>query len=125
MTEKNHLMKMIRPDDPDLSETRLDSCSSCHEVKDRKMRGDQLLDMEAWYNETMEPVQEDLKFLEEKLSENPNIINAELKTKLKDIRDNLSIIVNDGSNGVHNLDYALEIMYLAKKHIKEIKKAIE
>ena len=38
MTENNHLMNMLRPDDPTLSEDRLDSCSACHEIKDRKMR---------------------------------------------------------------------------------------
>lgn len=125
MTEKNHLMKMLRPDDPDLSEDRVDSCSACHEVKDRKMRSDQLQDMEAWYNETMEPIQNDLEFIEKKLKENPDILNAGLEKKLKDVKDNLFIIVNDRSNGVHNLDYALEIMYLAKRQLKEIKKAVE
>ena len=125
MTEKNHLMKVLRPDDPDLSEDRLDSCSNCHEVKDRKMRAGQIKDMEAWYNETIEPVQKDLKFVEAKLKENPDILNAELKETLEDIRSNLTIIQNDGSNGVHNLDYALEIMSLAKRQLKKIKKAIQ
>jgi predicted CXXCH cytochrome family protein len=125
MTEKNHLMKMLRPDDPDLSEDRMDSCSDCHDIKDRKMRAKQLQDMEAWYNETMEPVQADLTFVEEKLKENPDIIDTDLKAKLDDIRANLSIIVNDGSNGVHNLDYALEIMTQAKRELKKIKKAVK
>ena len=124
MTENNHLMKMIRPDDPDLSEDRLDSCSDCHEIKDRKMRANQLQDMEAWYNEAMAPVQEDLKIVEQKLKENPDILSTELKAKLEDTRANLSIIINDGSNGVHNLDYALEIMYQAKRNLKEINKTI-
>ncbi len=125
MTEKNHLMKMLRPDDPTLSEKRLDSCSDCHEVKDRKMRSAQLLDMEAWYSETMEPVQKLLKIVEEHLKKNPDILNAKLKTKLEDVKANLSIIQNDGSNGVHNLDYALEIMYLAKKDLKKIVAAVQ
>ncbi|NLA76164.1 MAG: hypothetical protein GX846_11955 [Deltaproteobacteria bacterium] len=125
MTEKNHLMKMLRPDDPDLSEERLDSCSDCHEVKDRKMRTAQLLDMEAWYREAFEPVQADLKTIDAKLKGNPDILNAKLKVRLKDVKDNLSIIINDGSNGVHNLDYALEIMYLAKRELKEIKEALK
>ncbi|MGD9160357.1 MAG: cytochrome c3 family protein [Desulfobacteraceae bacterium] len=125
MTEKNHLMKMFRPDDPNLSEDRLDSCSDCHEIKDRKMRSRQLQDMEAWYNEAMEPVEKELKVIEEKLKKNPNILNAELKAKLDDVKANLSIIINDGSNGVHNLDYALEVMYLAKRYLKDIKKAID
>jgi predicted CXXCH cytochrome family protein len=125
MTEKNHLMKMLRPDDPALPESRLDSCSACHEIKDRKMRAAQLHDMEAWYNEALEPVQKDLKIVGDKLVENPGILNAGLKSKLADVKDNLSIILNDGSNGVHNLDYALEVMSLAKRDLKEIKKAIQ
>ena len=125
MTENNHLMKVLRPDDPDLAENRTDSCSDCHEVKDRKIRAKQIQDWEAWYNDTMSPVQEDLKMVEEKLQANPDILNAELKAKLDDIKGNLSIIINDGSNGVHNLDYALEIMSLAKRQLKDIKKVIQ
>jgi hypothetical protein len=41
------------------------------------------------------------------------------------LKSNLSIILNDGSNGVHNLDYALEIMNLAKRHLKKIKNAVQ
>ena len=63
--------------------------------------------------------------VEEKLQANPNLLNAELKAKLDDIKGNLSIIINDGSNGVHNLDYALEIMSLAKRQLKDIKKVIQ
>jgi predicted CXXCH cytochrome family protein len=125
MTEKSHLMKMFRPDDPDLTEDRLDSCSDCHEIKDRKMRAAQLKDMESWYREAFEPVQADLKMIDEKLKGNPEILNAELKTKLNDVKSNLSININDGSNGVHNLDYALEIMSQAKKQLKEIKQALQ
>ena len=89
------------------------------------MRSGQLQDMEAWYREGMEPVQKNLQIVEEKLKADPNILNEELKSKLEDVKSNLSIIMNDGSNGVHNLDYALEIMYLAKKDLKEIIKSIE
>jgi predicted CXXCH cytochrome family protein len=125
MTEKNHLMKMFRPDDPNLAKDRLDSCSDCHEIKDRVMRTAQLHDMESWYKEAFEPVQADLKMIDEKLKNNPDILNAELKAKLNDVKTNMSIIINDGSNGVHNLDYALEIMSLAKRELKEIKTAIQ
>jgi predicted CXXCH cytochrome family protein len=124
MTEGNHLMKVLRPDDPDLVESRTDSCSDCHEVKDRKVRARQIKDWEEWYKETMDPIQADLKIVEVALKKNPNLLNRELKAKLDDIESNLSIVIEDGSNGVHNLDYALEIMALAKRHLAEIKKAI-
>jgi predicted CXXCH cytochrome family protein len=125
MTEGNHLMKVLRPDNPALVEGRTDSCSACHDDRDRKTRARQIQDWEAWYREAMEPVQEDLKIVETALEKNPDLLNAELKAKLDDIKANLSIIINDGSNGVHNLDYALEIMALAKKNLAEIKKAVQ
>ena len=125
MTEKNHRMKMFRPDDPNLSEDRLDSCCDCHEIKDRKMRTAQLHDMESWFNEAFTPVQEELKMIEEKLKADPDILNEEQIAKLAEVKDNFSIVINDGSNGVHNLDYALEIMSQAKRELKKIKEAIK
>ena len=125
MTEKNHLMKVLRPDNPSLAENRTDTCSACHDDRDRKTRGRQIQDWEAWYREAMEPVQADLKIVEIALQKNPDLLNAGLKVKLDDTKANLSIIIDDGSNGVHNLDYALEIMALAKKNLAEIKKAIQ
>jgi predicted CXXCH cytochrome family protein len=121
MTEGNHLMKVLRPDNPDLAESRTDSCSDCHRDKDRKKRAHQIQDWEAWYQETMDPIQADLKTVENALKKNPSLLNAELKAKLEDIKANLSIIINDGSKGVHNLNYALAIMALAKRHLKEMK----
>ena len=125
MTEGNHLMKVLRPDNPDLAENRTDSCSDCHEDKDRNIRARQIQDWEAWYKEAMDPIQADLKTVEIALKKNPDLLNAELKSKLDDIKANLAIIIKDGSDGVHNLDYALEIMALAKRHLVEIKKAIQ
>jgi predicted CXXCH cytochrome family protein len=121
MNEGNHLMKVLRPDDPDLAENRTDSCSDCHMDKDRKKRAYQIQDWEAWYKETMEPIQADLKTIEIALKKNPDLLNAELKATLNDIKANLSIITNDGSNGVHNLNYALAIMALARRHLVEMK----
>jgi predicted CXXCH cytochrome family protein len=121
MTEKNHLMKVLRPDNPELTEDRTDTCSACHEVKDRKIRAHQIQDWESWYREGLDPIQADLKTIDIALNANPDLLNPELRKKLADVKDNLSIIINDGSGGVHNLDYALEIMALARKHLKEIK----
>lgn len=125
MTEKNHLMKVLRPDNPDLEEDRLDSCSDCHDIKDREMRTHQIQDMESWYNETMEPVQADLKELDKLLEKKPDLLTPEQKEMLSDVKANLAIITDDGSKGVHNLEYALEIMSLAKRHLKKIKKAVQ
>jgi len=118
-------MRVLRPDNPDLAENRTDTCSACHEVKDREVRAYQIQDWEAWYNETMEPVQADMRAINDALKNNPNLLNAELKEKLEGSKANLLLIEQDGSNGVHNLDYALEIMALAKRNLAKVKAAIE
>ena len=125
MTEKNHLMRVIRPDSPQLAADRVDTCSSCHEVKDRAIRARQIQDWEAWYRETWEPVQAAMKEVDEALKKNPDRLGEEMKKKLQDTKANLSIIELDGSGGVHNLDYALEIMALAKRDLAKIKAALE
>jgi hypothetical protein len=63
--------------------------------------------------------------IDEKMKSNPDILNTDSKAKLNDVKANMSIIINDGSNGVHNLDYALEIMSQAKRQLKEIKSSIK
>jgi predicted CXXCH cytochrome family protein len=125
MTEGNHLMNVIRPDSPDLSGNRLDTCTTCHKDNNREARTKQIQDWQAWYKEAMDPLQADLKSVNAVLKENPDILNAELKAKLGDVRSNLSIIESDGSHGAHNLDYALEIMSLAASDLKEIKAAMK
>ncbi len=125
MTEGNHLMKVLRPDNPDLPENRTDTCTACHSDNNREMRAEQLPDWEAWYQETMDPIQADLKAVDAALKDKPDLLNDALKAKLTDVRRNLAIVIRDGSNGAHNLDYALEIMALAKSDLKEIKAAIE
>jgi predicted CXXCH cytochrome family protein len=125
MTEGNHLMRIIRPDNPDLPEDRTDTCSACHEAKDRKIRAHQIQDWQAWYREALEPVQADMQIIDDALKNNPNLLNAGLKKKLEDTKANLSLIKQDGSEGVHNLDYALEILSLAKKDLAGVKAAIE
>jgi predicted CXXCH cytochrome family protein len=125
MTEKNHLMRILRPDDPNLAENRTDTCSSCHEVKDRKIRAKQIQDWEEWYREALEPVQAEMQKVEAALESKPDSLNAELNEKLERTRYNLAIIEKDGSHGVHNLDYALEILSLAKRDLAKIKAALE
>ncbi len=125
MTEANHLMKVLRPDDPNLPESRADTCTACHKDNNRKARAEQLPDWQAWYDETMNPIQADLKTIDAALKENPDLLNEPLNAKLGDVRRNLAIIIRDRSRGAHNLDYSLEIMALASSDLKEIKEAIK
>jgi hypothetical protein len=125
MTEGNHLMKVLRPDDTSLSEGRIDTCTACHKDNNRKARAKQLVDWQAWYEETMEPLQAELKAVNALIKENPELLTDALKAKLDGVNSNLSIIVRDGSRGAHNLDYALEIMALAADDLAEIKAAMQ
>ena len=124
MTEGNHLMKVLRPDDPNLPESRTDTCTACHSDNNREARAKQLPDWQAWYEETMDPIQADLNTIDAALKENPDLLNDALEAKLKDVRGNLAIIIRDRSRGAHNLDYALEIMALAASDLKEIKAVV-
>lgn len=125
MTEGNHLMKVLRPDDPELPESRKDTCTACHMDNNRKARAEQLPDWQAWYQETLDPIQADLETIDAALKADPSLLNESLNAKLDDVRNNLAIVTRDGSRGAHNLDYALEIMALAASDLKEIKEAIK
>jgi predicted CXXCH cytochrome family protein len=125
MTEGNHLMKVIRPDDPGLSEKRTDSCTACHKDNNRAARAVQLKEWQASYKERMDALQADVQAVSAALKEKPDLLNAELKTRFSNVRGNLSILVRDGSRGVHNFDYAMEIMGLAAKDLSEIKAAVK
>jgi predicted CXXCH cytochrome family protein len=121
MTEGNHLMKVLRPDDPNLSEKRIDTCTACHKDNNRKARARQLQDWQSEFKEKMDVVQADANSIGAVLKEKPDLLNAELKKKLDDVRFNLANLVIEGSHGAHNFDYALEIMAAASKDLREIK----
>jgi predicted CXXCH cytochrome family protein len=125
MSEGNHLMRVLRPDNPELSESRLGSCTACHKDNNRESRAEQLADWNAWYDETMEPLEAKLKEVNALVKQNPDRMTDALRTKLDGINGNISIVTRDGSRGAHNLDYALEIMALASDELDEIKAAIE
>ena len=125
MPEATHEMKFVRPDDPGLPEDRLDTCTRCHRDSNRQARAGQLADWRARYKEAMDPVEADLAAISAAMKGNPDLLNADLKTKLSTVRANLFILQQDASRGAHNLDFALEIMAKASKDIKEIKTALK
>ena len=125
MTGGNHFMKVIRPDDPNLSEKRVDTCTACHKDNNRKARVEQLQSWQAEYKETMDALQAGVNSISAVLKEKPDRLNADLKKKFDDLRFNLSILTRDGSRSAHNLDYALEIMALASSDLKRLKAAVK
>jgi hypothetical protein len=125
MTEGNHRMKVLRPDDPNLSEKRIDTCTGCHKDNNRATRAKQLQEWQAEYKEKMDLLQADMNSINAAIKEKPALLNAELKVKLANVRFNLSMLERDRSRGAHNLDFALEIMSLASADLKALKAAVK
>jgi predicted CXXCH cytochrome family protein len=125
MTGANHRMKLLRPDDPNLPETRLDTCTGCHKDNNRKTRAGQLKDWQAAYKEEMDPLQGDIKLITTALKENPNLLDAAMKTKWDDAVFNINLLVKDGSKGAHNFDLSLSILDAATKDMRAIKALIK
>lgn len=125
MSERNHLMRLIRPDAPDLKGARIDTCTGCHKDNNRPARIRQLQEWQALYGEEMAPLQADLNAITVALIAQPGRLGAEMKEKLDGVKSNIALLVNDGSLGAHNLDFALEIMALARQDLKEIKAALK
>jgi predicted CXXCH cytochrome family protein len=125
MTEKNHDMKVIRPDDPGLTGKRQDTCTACHMDNNREARVKQIQEWQSTYNENMPPLLADVKTIEEALSKNPRLLKASLKSKFDDVKANLALLEKDGSHGFHNFVFMLEITSMAKTDLKIIKAAIK
>jgi hypothetical protein len=125
MTEGNHKMKVLRPDDPALTEKRLDTCTACHKDNNRKGRVRQIQEWQSVYDETMKPLLADVKAMDEALKKKPDLLNANLQSKLNDVKANLSLLEKDGSRGFHNFPFMLEITGNAADDLKKIKAAIK
>ena len=125
MTEGNHRMKVLRPDDPGLTEKRLDTCTACHKDNNREARVEQIQEWQSTYDESMGPLLADVKAIEAALKDKAGLLDASLKSKFDDVKANLAILEKDGSRGFHNFVFSLEITSLAAADLKEIKAAIK
>jgi predicted CXXCH cytochrome family protein len=125
MSEGNHKMKVLRPDDPGLTEKRLDTCTTCHKDNNREGRVHQIQEWQSTYDEKMTVLRADLKVIEEALKKKPGRLNAALKSKLDDVNANLSLLEKDGSRGFHNFVFMLEITGNAADDLKKIKAALK
>ncbi len=125
MTEGNHKMKVLRPDDPGLTEKRLDTCTACHKDNNREARVQQIQEWQSTYDENMAPLLADVKTVEAALKKNPGLLDAALKSKFEDVKANLALMEKDRSRGFHNFVFSLEITGLASADLKEIKAAVK
>jgi predicted CXXCH cytochrome family protein len=125
MTEGNHKMKVLRPDDPGLTEKRLDTCTTCHKDNNRPGRVQQIQEWQSIYDKTMKSLLADVNIVEEALKKRPGRLNATLKSKFDDLKANLLLLEKDGSRGFHNFDFMVEITDKATADLKKIKSALK
>lgn len=125
MTEANHLMKVIRPDASDLAEKRLDSCTSCHKNSTKKDMAAKLQGWQSSFTKKMDALQADMTKIGAVTKEKPDLLTAELKTKLNSARMNLSLLTRDKSRGAHNFDYEMKVMDQAGKDLDLVKAAVK
>lgn len=121
MTEGNHLFKVIRPDDPNLDEARVDSCTQCHKDSSKEVRGALLEGWQSNFDKRVASLNTDMATIAAALKANPNALSSDLKAKYDATKTNLSIIVNDGSHGAHNFEYAMKILSQGRKDIDAVK----
>ena len=123
MTEGNHDMRVIRPDDPGLAGNRQDTCTACHKDNNRAARVDQIQEWQSTYEENMASVLAEVKSVEAAIESTPSLLDASSKGKFEDVKANLSILQKDRSRSFHNFVFALEITSRATADLREIKAA--
>jgi predicted CXXCH cytochrome family protein len=124
MSEGNHRMQVLRPDDPNLSATRLDTCTACHKDGNGKARAKELQEWQAEYQESMDKLQATLTAVNATLKDKPDLLNADLKAKLDTVKQNLFILQRDGSRSAHNPDFAIAVMAEASSDLNEVKAGV-
>jgi len=125
MTEGNHRMQVLRPDDPGLTDERPDTCTACHKDNNREARVRQIQEWQGMYEENMAPLLADVEAIKAALEKTPGLLDAALKSKFEDVKANLALLDKDGSRGFHNFVLLLEISSLSSGDLKEIKAAIK
>jgi hypothetical protein len=125
MTEANHLMHVIRPDAPDLADNRADTCTSCHKNSSKKDRAARLQEWQSTFTKNIDSLQADMKAINAAMKEKASLATADMRTKVRNVQANLTILTRDGSRGAHNFSYAQKIMAQAGKDLEEVKTALK
>jgi predicted CXXCH cytochrome family protein len=125
MTEANHLMKVIRPDAPDLAEKRADTCTSCHKNSSKQDRSAKLQEWQNSFTKNMDSLQADMKTINAAMKEKSDLATTEIKAKVNSVRSNLTVLTRDGSRGAHNFDYEQKVLSQARKDLDEAKAALK
>ncbi|MDF2630116.1 MAG: hypothetical protein K0R39_3947 [Symbiobacteriaceae bacterium] len=123
MQNNNHLMKVIRPDDPNLNEDSADSCMVCHSDASRETRGAYLDMWQEFTSSKIETLRADVTAIEAAVKAGATL-TADQKLQLDTAKTNLLYVEADGSMGAHNFDYAAKILAAAQKDLSAVKAAV-
>lgn len=120
MTEGNHLMKVIKPEDV-IGTDRKDSCSACHDKSSAESRDVYLSLWQESVSGKIAAFKADAAVIDAALKANPNALTQELKDKYAVAKTNISFVEADASKGAHNFEYAMKIVTAAQKDTAAVK----
>ena len=129
MTEGNHLMKVITPEDI-LSlgnTTRKDSCTACHAHANSTPES-RAVYLELWTESVttrLEAIKGDVAYVDAKLKANTNGLTGDALAKYQAAKTNASFVEADASKGAHNFEYAIKILTAAQKEITAARAAVK
>jgi predicted Fe-Mo cluster-binding NifX family protein len=66
-----------------------------------------------------------MKAINAAMKEKASLATADMRTKVRNVQANLTILTRDGSRGAHNFSSAQKIMAQAGKDLEEVKTALK
>ncbi|HWI66462.1 MAG TPA: ammonia-forming cytochrome c nitrite reductase subunit c552 [Symbiobacteriaceae bacterium] len=123
MANNNHLMQVVKPNDPKLAEGSNDACTVCHNDSDREVRGAYLEMWQEFTTTKMEALKKDIAAIEAAVKAGATLTEAQ-KLAFDTAKTNVLFVEADGSMGAHNFDYATKIFSAAQKDLAAVKAAV-
>lgn len=125
MTEGNHMMKIIKPEDV-MGTARKDTCTSCHahEGSSPESRNVYLGLWKESVTGKLEAIKADQAVIDAAVKANANLLTADQKAMYDAAKTNASFVEQDKSNGAHNFEYAIKVLTKAQKDMAAVKAAI-
>lgn len=123
MTEGNHMMKVIKPEDV-MGTERVDSCTACHTDSSTDSRGVYLSMWQESVSTRMDGLKADVEKIDAALEAHPNALSEEMQAQYLNTRANYWYVMKDKSYGVHNFEYTIKILTQTQQEMAKIKAAL-
>lgn len=126
MTEGNHLMAIIKPEDV-IGTTRKDTCTSCHAHEDSSAES-RAVYLEMWQDSVggkLEAIKADVAKIDAALKANPNALTQALKDRYAAAKTNYTFVDADGSKGAHNFEYTIRILNNVRTELDAVKAGLK